>query len=64
MATSQEEGACPYNLKDYMTYKRLQAITSCFVFAKDNPPAFWDKFWQIREMVREWNKNMKEFISG
>lgn len=64
VAKSQEEGACPYNLKDYMTFKRFQAITSCLVFTKDNPPAFRDRFWQIREMVSEWNKNMKEFISG
>jgi hypothetical protein len=53
VARSQEEGACPNNLKDYKTYKRFQAITLCFVFTKDNPPTFRDKFWQIREMVRE-----------
>jgi hypothetical protein len=64
MMKSQEEGACPYNLKDYMSFKRFQVITSCLVFTQDNPPAFRDKFWQIREMVREWNKIMKEFISG
>jgi hypothetical protein len=64
LARSQEEGACPYNLKDNMTYKRFQATTSCFVYTKDNPPIFRDKFWQIRETVQEWNKNMKEFISG
>ena len=64
VARSQEEGACPYNLKDYTTFKHFQAITSCFVFTNDNPPTFRDKFWQIRELVREWNKNMKEFISG
>ena len=64
VAKSQEEGACPYNLKDYMSFKRFQAITSCLVFTQDNPPTFRDKFWQIREMVREWNKIMKEFISG
>ncbi len=50
---SQEEGACPYNLKDYMSLKQFKAITSCLVFTQDNPPAFRDKFWQIQEMVRE-----------
>mgnify|MGYP000232579220 FL=1 len=64
VAKSQEEGACPYNLKDYMSFKRFQAITSCLVFTQDNPPTFRDKFWQIREMVCEWNKSMKEFVLG
>jgi hypothetical protein len=64
IARPQEDGSCPYNLRNYMTYKRFKHITSCLVFMSAQPPAFRDKFWQIREMVWEWNSNVKEFIPG
>lgn len=47
-----------------MTQTRFLAITASLVFTSEQPPAFRDKFWQIREMVGAWNANMKEFIAG
>jgi hypothetical protein len=64
IARLQEVGSCPYNLWNYMTYKRFKHITSCLIFTSAQPPTFHDKFWQIREMVQEWNSNVKEFIAG
>jgi hypothetical protein len=60
----QEDGPCPYNFRTMMTYTRFNAIMASLVFTSAQLPAFRDKFWQIREMVREWNLNMREFIAG
>jgi len=60
----QEDGPCPYNFRTFMTLTRFKTITTRLHFTSEQPPAYRDKFWQIREMVREWNSNMKEFIAG
>jgi hypothetical protein len=60
----QEDGPCPYNFRTVMSQRRFLAITASLVFTSEQPPAFRDKFWQIREMVGAWNANMKEFIAG
>jgi len=54
----QEEGPCPYNFKEYMSKKRFQAIIKCLTFTDAIPPAYRDKFWQVRQMIRAWNENM------
>ncbi len=54
----QEEGPCPYNFKGYMGKKWFQVITKCLTFTDAIPPAYCDKFWQVRQMIRAWNENM------
>jgi hypothetical protein len=54
----QEEGPCPYNFKEYMHKRRFFAITKCPTFTDAIPPAYRDKFWQVRQMIRAWNENM------
>ena len=54
----QEEGPCPYNFKEYMHKRRFFAITKCLTFTDAIPPAYRDKFWQVRQMIRAWNENM------
>mmetsp|Transcript_27068 Transcript_27068/g.62251 ORF Transcript_27068/g.62251 Transcript_27068/m.62251 type:complete len:105 (+) Transcript_27068:506-820(+) len=31
----------------------------CLRFTDRSPPEFKDRFWEIRQMVEEWNSNMK-----
>ena len=56
----QEDGPCPYtyNFRTVMSQRGFLAITASLVFTSEQPPAFRDKFWQIREMVGAWNANM------
>jgi hypothetical protein len=44
IARPQEDGSCPYNLWNYMTYRRFKHITMNVVFTSVQPPAFRDKF--------------------
>jgi hypothetical protein len=54
----QEDGHCPYNFKGYMSKRRFMAITKCLIFTDAISPAYRDKFWQVKQMIRAWNKNM------
>ena len=61
---SRKSGA-PFRFNDLMSGDRFEEITSNLVFTKLEPPAFIDRFWEVREMIYEFNKNMAEvFMSG
>eukprot|EP00956_Cyclotella_meneghiniana_P035814 scaffold118478_cov62-Cyclotella_meneghiniana.AAC.7 len=53
-----EENACPYNFREYMSKTRFDNITSALTFTDVPKPAFIDRFWEVRQMIDEWNKNM------
>lgn len=54
----EEDKPCPYNFKKYMTQRRFRLITEHLRFTDVTPPTYKDKFWQVRQMIKEWNKNM------
>ncbi|MCP4746247.1 MAG: hypothetical protein GY874_08915, partial [Desulfobacteraceae bacterium] len=37
---------------------RFDDILKYLSFTTLKPPAFKDKFWQVRQMMKEWNENM------
>ncbi len=53
---------CPFHFTPLMTRHRFNQINSELRFTKEKPPNYCDKFWEVREMVREWNKNMWAFF--
>lgn len=55
-----EFDGAPYRLHKYMSYNRFMDILSCLGYTMSSPPNFVDKFWEIRDLVKAWNANMKE----
>ena len=53
---------CPYQFSLLMNKTRFDEITSELRFTNQAPPTYHDCFWEVREMVREWNKNMWAFF--
>jgi hypothetical protein len=51
----QEEDLCPYNFRTFMSKSRFQCINRYLSFTNLPKPAFVDKFWSIREMIKSWN---------
>ena len=54
---------CPYNFRKYMSMKRFDAITAALSFTAASKPTYRDKFWEVRQLIVEWNKNMAEAFS-
>ena len=62
---NQEEDPCPYNFKGYMARKRFIAIFRYLNFTNVLRPAFVDKIWQVRQMIKAWNDHMAAiFLAG
>ncbi len=53
----------PYRFNDIMSRNRFEAILSALQFTDQAPPAYRDRFWEVRQMIDEWNKNMVEKFS-
>ncbi len=55
----------PYNFKGYMARKRFTAILRYLDFTNVERPAFVDKIWQVRQMIKAWNDHMAAiFLAG
>ena len=64
-AFDQRSNACPFNFRGFMRKTRFNDITQELRFTDDDKPSFADKFWEVRQMIREWNKNVAAiFISS
>ncbi len=50
----QESCPCPANMRSFMTGRRFKSIQRFLIRA----PMYVDKFWEIRQMIREWNRHM------
>ena len=46
-----------------MSMKRFDAITAALSFTAASKPTYRDKFWEVRQLIVEWNKNMAEAFS-
>ena len=53
-----ERHGAPLRLNQYMTGRRFEMITNALHFTDKSAPTFKDKFWEVRQMIQEWNKNM------
>ena len=59
---SMKTGA-PYRFHEWMSLRRFEAIMNSLVLTQKEPPEFKDPFWEVREMVKLWNENMREVFS-
>ena len=41
-----------------MSKRRFDTITRELRFTDGEPPIYVDKFWQVRQMINVWNRNM------
>ena len=46
----------------YMSRRRFLAITLALRFTSSTPLNFWDKFWEVREMIAAWNEHMAKIF--
>jgi len=58
------EGA-PFRLNQHMSRNRFEDTLCALKFTSRQPPAFVDRFWEVRDMIAEWNFNMQQiFVPG
>ena len=58
----EKTNPCPYRLGSLMSKKRFDAITRELRFTDCNKPTFLDRIWEVRQMIDEWNDNMKKIF--
>lgn len=51
-------------LGEYMSRNRFEAILTALRYTKNTPPSYRDRFWEVREMIDEWNANMTANFSA
>ena len=49
---------CFFTLSTYMSRTRFELILQHIKYTKLDPPTYKDRFWEVREMLDKWNKNM------
>ena len=49
---------CFFTLSTYMSCTRFKLILQHLKYTTINPPTYKDRFWEVCEMLEEWNKNM------
>lgn len=54
---------CPVRFNEYMSRRRFESITRCLQITKETPPAYQDKFWEMRSLQTAWNENMLDCFS-
>jgi hypothetical protein len=54
---STREGA-PYRFNEFMAIKRFEAIIIALAYTNETPPLYRDRFWEVRQIITAWNKNM------
>ena len=58
----KEFNPCPYRHTKFMAARRVELIDQHICFTDVQPPAFVDKFGEIRQMFRAWVENMRSFF--
>jgi hypothetical protein len=59
----ETEAGAPYRFNKWMSRKRYEAILAALTYTDQNKPTFRDRFWEVRQMIKMWNQNMKEIFS-
>jgi hypothetical protein len=59
---SMREGA-PYRFNEFMALKRFEAILIALAYTNETPPLYLDRFWEVRQIITAWNKNMSEIFT-
>ena len=53
---------CFFTLSTYMSCTRFKLILQHLKCTNINPPTYKDRFWEVHEMLDEWNKNMARIL--
>ena len=53
----------PYRFGHPMTRYRFEAILSALTITNRKAPSYKDGFWEVRQLMEEWNDNMEMFFS-
>ena len=48
----------PMRLHNFMSRKHFKVILKALAITARQPPAFRDRFWEVREVLEAWNSNM------
>jgi hypothetical protein len=50
----------PYQLSQFMPGYRFQQIMSCLTIITTSKPTETDWFWEVRNLITAWNKNIQD----
>ena len=53
---------CFFTLSNYMTCTRFENILNNLTYTSKDPPEYKDRFWEVRDMLDCWNKNMAKMF--
>lgn len=53
----------PFRFNDIMSGNRFEAIISALTFTAAPQPPYRDKFYEVRDIIKAWNENMKAVFS-
>ena len=48
----------PFRFNDFMSRNRFENILIALTFTNRIPPSYTDRFWEVRQLLAEWNSNM------
>ena len=43
-----------------MSQNRFEEILGSIAYTSNNPPELLDKFWEVRQLIGEWNEKIKK----
>ena len=58
----KENDTPSFTFNRYMSRRWFVAITLALRFMSSNPPIFWDKFWEVRNMTAAFNEHIKNIF--
>lgn len=53
----------PYRFNEFMALKRFEAILIALAYTDEAPPLYQDRFWEVRQVITAWNKNMSDIFT-
>ena len=64
-AADQADCPCPFNMSPYMSMRRFRSINRFLTYTDAQAPAYTDRFWEIRQLIKAWNTHMANvFLAG
>ncbi|KAL3782157.1 hypothetical protein HJC23_004520 [Cyclotella cryptica] len=59
---NEQTNPCPLKLSNYMSCRRMELIDHHISFTDRQAPSYTDRFWEVRQLMDEWRRNMKEIF--
>ena len=55
-----EDGGAPFRFHTWMSRQRFERILFHLRFTSKEAPSYADKFWEVRDLIKRWNRHMKQ----